>query len=230
MNRSAEFQRNTILSILSRGPDFAAIARNLTVRSLIPDATVQEANELIRAIHFPLSGMLSSVVEMANGGMVEICCVGCSGMVNWEALIGQKKSRFRHFIQVAGDVASISAPLLMPYLTHPVVSGYISRITYETARNAACNCVHHVDERLARWLLIAADKVESDEMGLTQEFLAMMLGARRATVTIAAGKLQQAGLIRYRRGRVHIINREGLIGASCECYEAIASVAKHRAS
>jgi CRP-like cAMP-binding protein len=81
--------------------------------------------------------------------------------------------------------------------------------------------VHHVDERLARWLLIAADKTGSDEMALTQEFLAMMLGSRRATVTIAAGKLQRAGFIRYRRGNVRIFNRQGLADAACECYRAI---------
>jgi hypothetical protein len=111
----------------------------------------------------------------------------------------------------------------LPFVLHPAIAGYIATISCEVSRSVACNCLHHVDERLARWLLIAADKVESSEFALTQEFLAMMLGTRRESVTIAAGKLQQAGLIKYRRGRLQIVNREGLVEASCECYLAMAS-------
>jgi hypothetical protein len=183
--------------------------------------TVQAPGKPMNQVHFPLSGMCSSTVQMADGSSVEICCVGRGGMVNWESLLGERKSRFRHFGQLRGEVASIATRELMPFALHPAIAGYIAATSGELARNAACNCVHHVDERLARWLLIAADKTGSDEMALTQEFLAMMLGSRRATVTIAAGKLQRAGFIRYRRGNVRIFNRQGLADAACECYRAI---------
>jgi CRP-like cAMP-binding protein len=221
MSAVSKFSSNSILSALCADPEFQKIRDKFTFRSLDVDSPVQEQDKVMQALHFPLSGMISSVIDMADGETAEICCVGCRGMVNWESLLGQRKSRFRHFVQIRAEVASVALRDLMPFASHPKIANYITSNIAELARNAACNCLHHVDERLARWLLVAADKVETQDLELTQEFLAMMLGARRATVTIAAGKLQQAGFIRYRRGRLQILNHEGLVGASCECYEAM---------
>jgi hypothetical protein len=218
---SSDFSRNAILARLKREPSFAAIQDRFTCEPLEINKTVQEAEKSIRMLYFPLSGMLSTVADMNDGSTVEICCVGCQGMVNWEALLGASKSRFRHFGQLKGEVASVACKHMLPYATHPAVTKYVVHVASEVSRTAACNCLHSADERLARWLLLASDKNESNELGLTQEFMAMMLGSRRSTVTIAAGKLQDAGLIRYVRGRLNILNREGLIGAACECYGSL---------
>src|SRR3954451_17430215 len=218
---SSDFARNIILSQLARDPDFAAVRDKFTHAPLRLYQTVPEPEKPMRTIHFPLGGMLSSVVQMRNGASVEVCCVGCQGMVNWETLLGEKRSRYRHFCQMQGEVASVACRYLVPLLSHPAITKYITLYAGEVARNAACNCLHRAEERLARWLLVAADKVESEDLTLTQEFLAMMLGSRRATVTIAAEKLQRAGLVLYRRGRLRIVDRKGLVAAACECYEAI---------
>jgi CRP-like cAMP-binding protein len=219
--QSAEFFRNDILARLARESGFAEIADKFTFGPLTVPETYQELDKPMRAVYFPFSGMMSSVVEMANGESVEVCCVGCQGMVNWETLLGEKRSRYRHFAQLNGEMASIPCRYLMSYAAHPKIAEYITGYAAEVARNAACNCLHPADQRLARWLLVAADKTESEELGLTQEFLAMMLGARRATVTLAAGQLQKAGLISYRRGNLRILDRKGLIAAACECYLAL---------
>jgi Crp-like helix-turn-helix domain len=220
MDRSS-FSRNIILSGLARDPSFAAIQDRFTLTTVKVHQTVQEPHKPMRYVIFPLSGMISSVVQMRDGASVEVCCVGCQGMINWETLLDEKRSRYRHFCQLRAEVASIPCQYLMPFVAHPAIANYITIYTGEVARNAACNCLHRAEERLARWLLVASDKVESEELALTQEFLAMMLGARRATVTLAAEKLQNAGLILYRRGHLRIVNRKALIAAACECYESL---------
>ena len=220
MSSESALSRNSILSALNGDPELHPLRDRFTLRAVEVDHTLQEQEKLMHAVHFPLSGLISSVIEMSNGETAEVCCVGHRGMVNWESLLGQEASQFRHFIQMSGEVASIDIADLMPFVSHSAITDYITFNTAELGRNAACNSLHHVDERLARWLLTAADKVQSHDLTLTQEFLAMMLGARRATVTIAAGKLQQAGLIRYRRGHLQILDHNGLVHVSCECYEA----------
>lgn len=220
----ADFSQNSILARLAGDKAFTRLSNNLKARTLSVRQTVQEEGKPMNFVHFPLSGMVSSTVQMEDGDSVEVSVVGSHGMVNWESLLGQRNSQCRHFGQLRGEFTSISTRDLLPFALHPAIAGYISMMSGELAQTAACNCLHHIDERLARWLLVAADKTGSDDMALTQEFLAMMLGARRATVTIAAGKLQKAGFIHYRRGNVRILDRQGLTDAACECYPAIAAM------
>jgi len=220
MDHSASFSRNIILSRLRRDAAFGSIEKKFEFVDFAVHDTMQEADKPIRSIYFPLSGMLSTVIQMTDGGSSEVCCIGCDGMVNWESLFGQRKSYCRHFAQLGGDLARIAYTNLLPFALHPAIARYVIKYSNEVSQNCACNSLHGADQRLAKWLLVAADKVESEAMALTQEFLAYMLGSRRATVTIAAGKLQDAGLIWYRRGSVQILNRPGLIEAACECYSA----------
>lgn len=217
----ANLSRNAILLRLSRGPGFPEIAGKFFLTAMPSGTVVQEIDRPMRSLHFPLAGMLSTVAEMDDGAAVEICCVGSQGMVNWESLYGGAKAHFRHFAQLPGECASVRCNHLLPFALHPAIARYVTRVTAEVARTAACNCLHQAPERLARWLLMASDKVQSAELALTQEFLGMMLGSRRATVSIAAGKLQDAGTIEYRRGRVRILDREALTSAACECYAAM---------
>ena len=160
---------------------------------------------------------------MTEGSAVEVGIVGRDGFPESLHLLGPELGHSRCFMQVAGagmrmDFDEFQQEFLKNSILHERVLRYVQYGTLVLGQLAACNRLHEVEERLARWLLMVQDKVEEPSLRLTQEFLAQMLGSRRSTVTVVAGTLQRAGLITYRRGNVQIVQRESLEKAACECY------------
>ncbi|HET7749337.1 MAG TPA: Crp/Fnr family transcriptional regulator [Terriglobales bacterium] len=181
-----------------------------------------------RADHafFLEEGLASVVLPMKDGNTVEVGVVGKDGVVGLPVLLGAERMPGETFIQVEGSGFRIKAKRLKEEFERPGVlrrhlHKYLMANLVQSAQNAACNRLHPIAERLARWLLTCHDRVHTDLMPLTHEFLAQMLGAPRTTVTLAAGMLQQAGLIDYTRGQVTIKNRSGLEEAACECYGVV---------
>jgi CRP-like cAMP-binding protein len=182
-----------------------------------------EAETVPRYLYLPTSGIASVVNVMSKGNGVEVGLVGREGVVGSIYLIGSQLGLNVCILQVAGSGYRI--PLrdaLDAFAQHPVfrrrVLEYIQYETLLLSQLSACNRIHEVEERLARWLLMVSDRTGESQLHLTQEFLSQMLGTRRSTVTVTAGALQRAGLIEYGRGQVKIIDRTSLENAACECY------------
>jgi CRP-like cAMP-binding protein len=188
---------------------------------------VWEPGQEAEHVYFPLSGVVSLVTVMADGDMVETATVGREGMVGLHHFLGSRAMRNVQAIsQVAGDSIEVDAAAFREASEREgplrqLLERYALLLLVGTAQEVACNRLHSLEMRCARWLMTTRDQIGDDEFGLTQEFLAQMLGVRRATVTLAAGMLQKAGLIRYRRGWIEIRNPEGLGEAACECYGVI---------
>jgi CRP-like cAMP-binding protein len=221
---------NTILQGL---PDHECteIFSKLDFVSLPTPIVLNEADEAIKFAFFVNAGLASVLAVMTDGKSVEVGLCGKEGFVGLPLTSGLLTSPTRVIMQVSGSAFRISAENLAVSLKAcPALAKALSLFSREQSLQAeqvaACNRLHEVEERLARWLLMCQDRLGGDIVPLTQEFLAHMLGTRRASVTVAAGILQKAGLIKYSRGTVKIINRKNLEDASCECYEAIARQTK----
>ena len=176
--------------------------------------------------HFMTSGIASVVTFMSDGLGAEVGVIGREGLVEAINLLGPGAAPTTAFIQSEGSALRMPFAelqrlfLLHASLTHRILECVQSQ-GFILSQLAACHGLHEIEERLARWLLMVRDRLESDHFELTQEFLAEMLGARRTSVTLAAGTLQRSGLIRYSRGRIHVIDGEGLESAACECYPIV---------
>jgi CRP-like cAMP-binding protein len=173
--------------------------------------------------YFLEDGLASVVLPMQDGSTVEVGVIGKDGVVGLPVWLGAERMPGKTFIQVEGSGFRIKAKRLKEEFERPGelrrhLHKYVMANLVQSAQNAACNRLHTIGERLSRWLLTCHDRVQSNRMPLTHEFLAQMLGAPRTTVTLAAGMLQQAGLIEYSRGHVTVKNRSGLEEAACECY------------
>jgi CRP-like cAMP-binding protein len=187
---------------------------------------VYEPNGPITHVYFPLSGVFSLLVHMADGLAVEAGTVGNEGMVGLPVFLGAETSPHQAFAQVAGDslrmrTEDFKGALRRDGPLHEVLQRYNQALMNQMAYSVACNRLHSVEERMCRWLLMTHDRVGADRFPLTQEFLAQMLGVRRPSVTVVAGVLQKAGLIAYARGWVLILDRAGLEASSCECYRVV---------
>jgi CRP-like cAMP-binding protein len=186
-----------------------------------------EPNEPIHHVFFPLRGVSSMVAEMDDGDLVEIATIGNEGVVGIALFLGSVTSAMRAFQQIPGTALRMTArdftretnaggPL--PQL----LRRYTQALFTQIAQSTGCNRLHPIEERCARWLLQTHDRVRSDDFPLTHEFLAQMLGVRRATVTVAMGALQRAGFVEYKHGVIRVLDRKSLERSSCECYRVIA--------
>jgi CRP-like cAMP-binding protein len=198
----------------------------LTAVPLPVGLAIYEAHEVPRFAHFLTSGVASVVTTMQDGGSVETGMWAREGLAECMHLSGSDRVPSRCFMQMAGTALRMSfADLEQEFETlQPLREGIQHSIQVQAlilGQLVACNRLHEVEARLARWLLMLQDRVQEDVLLITQEFLAEMLGSRRTTVTMAAGALQRIGMIEYQRGRVHILDRERLEGAACECYPVI---------
>jgi CRP-like cAMP-binding protein len=185
-----------------------------------------EANEPIRYVHFPLSGVVSLVMATVNGATVEVAMVGNEGMIGLPVLFGSETTPISAVVQVSGEALRMSAPAFKEEVRNcgalvQHLHLHAQAVFVQIAQSTACTRHHSVSQRCARWLLTAYDRVGDGEFAITQEALAQMLGVRRASVSASAAKLQEAGLIRYRRGNVTLVDREALEQASCECYRIV---------
>jgi CRP-like cAMP-binding protein len=217
--------KNEILRSLPRA-EIDRLALHLTALELNVNHNLQEPDEEITHAYFLESGLASVVVEMTDGGTVETAISGKEGIVGFSVLLGTKSMPTRTFIQIAGEGYKIKVKrLLEEFGNSPTlrknINFYIQASLMQTAQTAACNRLHDIAERLARWLLMCHDRMESDSFYITHEFLGHMLGTPRSTVTLAAGILQRAGLVSYSRGKVNIRDRHGLEKVSCECYSTL---------
>lgn len=186
-----------------------------------------EAAAPVEHVYFPHSGVASLLSVTKGGASVEIATIGPEGMVGMAVFLGAERTPHKAFIQVPGQAARIEADAFRHVIgrcpaLNRLLLRYALALMNQMAQNAACNRVHSVEERCARWLLMTQDRVHSPAFPLTQEFLGQMLGVRRPTVSMAVGMLSKAGLIAYLRGHVTVLDRPGLEAASCECYRVIA--------
>ena len=183
-----------------------------------------EAEETPPYAYFMTSGIASIVTTVADGGTAEVGLIGREGVVGALHLLGPAPVPTRCFIQLEGTGRRIAlSELRKMFRSSQEIRDRLLEFVQEQALSlgqiAGCHRLHEAEERLARWLLMAQDRTQSDVLNFTQEFLAMMLGARRTTVTMVAGALQESGLIEYRRGRVKILSRDNLEAAACDCYQ-----------
>jgi CRP-like cAMP-binding protein len=217
--------QNIILRNLPRNEREAVFSKmefvDLPVRTVL-----NEMFGLIKYGYFLNSGLSSVLNVMSDGKRIEVGLTGKEGFVGLPLAVGFETSPTLTIIQIAATGFRVATSDLEDiFRTCPVLVRSLNRYTQELALQqtqvAACNRLHDVEERLARWLLMSQDRVESPSFLLTQEFLSHMLGTRRASVTVAAGILQEAGLITYKRGEIHVQNRSKLERASCECYQIL---------
>jgi len=185
---------------------------------------LHEPGELIKFGYFLNNGLASVLTVLTEGKSVEVGLTGRDGFVGLPLIVGFSTSPTRTVIQIEATGFRINAKNLVQVMRQSPglvnrLQRYVQILGMQGTQVAACNRLHEVDERLARWLLMCQDRIGSNFVALTQEFLAHMLGTRRASVTVAAGILQKAGLITYQRGHVNIVDRPRLESAACECYE-----------
>jgi len=184
------------------------------------------ANASIGHVYFPLSGMASMVLSSRSGATVEVGTVGNEGMVGLPVYFGAKSSPTEGLWQVSGEALRMKAKDFMHELERggalrSVLQRFSQALVNQISQSVLCTNLHRIDRRLARWLLMTHDRAGTDEFELTQQFVAQMLAVRRPSVTVAAGILQKAGLIRYTRGKLTVIDRGRLEASSCECYEVV---------
>lgn len=220
----AEFNR--ILAALPAGTR-ERLAPHLEPVSLALQELVFAAKGPIEHVYFPLNAVVSYMSEPAAGAAVELATVGNEGMAGIAAFLTGGAMPYRVIAQVPGVALRLPAALLVAEADHDavltdVLKRHTQALISRVAQTGACNRLHPVEERCARWLLTTHDRVAgAEQFPLTQEFLAQMLGVRRATVTVAAGTLQRAGLIHYTRGKITVVDRPGLEAASCGCYRIV---------
>ena len=194
--------------------------------ALNPNQIIHEAGAIAEHVYFPTSGLISMVAGAGNGLSVEIGMVGKEGMFNVSTILGDDRPSHAAMVQLPGSaLRTTSALLRREAQANPALLGLLLRygqvVLTTAAQTAACNRLHLLEQRCARWLLSAHDRAEVDTFPMTQEFLAMMLGVRRPGVTIAAQAFQADGLIIYTHGTLTIVDRSGLEAASCPCYRFI---------
>lgn len=180
----------------------------------------------VRYVYFPVSGLYSLLAPAANSDTVEVGTVGREGFVGIELHLGVEQAYCTAIAQVPGEAIRVDVETFQREVKRcetitSVLGRYIHALYVQTVQWVACNRLHSLDERFARWLLSSADTLGSDSLPLTHDFLAKMLGVRRPSVTLAAGALQRAGLIESSRGMIRIINRAGLENISCDCYRLV---------
>jgi CRP-like cAMP-binding protein len=228
MSRSTKSQGPVENRLLASLPD-EALARLLPHLQPVYFAlggVVYESSERMDHLYFPTTCIVSLLYTMTNGATAEMGLVGKDGIVGVALFMGGNTVPNRAVAQVAGGAFSVPAPVLLEEFRQGgpcqlLLLRYTQALITQISQTAVCNRLHSVEQRLCRWLLLTHDRVGSAELLLTQEFIANMLGGRRESVTKAAGRLQQAGLIRYVRGHITILDRQGLEATSCECYQVV---------
>jgi CRP-like cAMP-binding protein len=220
--KAAEPPANRLLGLLPP-KDYARLRPHLRRIPLEYRQSLYRAHQPIGFVYFIETGVGSLVNTMANGQASEVGTIGNEGLVGLPIVFGDDRAPTSVYIQVPGAGLRMKAALFKKELARSasmrtVMLHYAHAFFNQVAQSAACNQFHSIEQRCCRWMLMTHDRMQSEKFLLTQEFLAMMLGVQRTGVTAAAGTLQRAGLIRYRRGNVTIIDRRGLIRRSCECY------------
>jgi CRP-like cAMP-binding protein len=225
--RRVDGDRNQIGNLILRElplAEFKYISSSLEFVRLRLHQVLHESGESIRSLYFPNDGLASVLTVQSDGESVEVGLIGREGFVGLPIIFGFRTSALRIITQGDGTAYRIDAGMLRQLLPKcPVLGHQLQRYSMllgvQSTQLAACNRLHDVEERLARWLLMTNDRIGSEILPLTQEFMAQMLGTRRSTVSVAASILQRAGMISYTRGNVTILSRPKLESAACDCYD-----------
>jgi CRP-like cAMP-binding protein len=180
----------------------------------------------VDAIYFPIDCVISLLVQTGDGQRVEVATIGNEGATGVYSMLRGGRSVGENIVQSPGDALRLDIRKFNRYLASStafsvVMHRYLFALTRQVMQAGACNRVHTMEQRCSRWLLMMHDRADSHQFRLTQEFLSDMLGVRRATVNLAVGRLKKMGLIQYARGQITVVNRAGLEGAACPCYELI---------
>ena len=218
-------QANLLLASLPAA-DYALLRPHLTRVRLTQHTVLQEPAKPIEHIFFPLEGMISLVALLKTGDEIEIAAIGREGAIGTKVGLQPQLAFAKAIVQLPGSALRIPLDKFQDAAKESLAITHVSTCANDVVianlqQSAACNAVHPIEERLARWLLHARDRYQTDALPLTQDFISMMLAVRRTTVSLAAHTLQTAGLIRYRRGKVEVIDRKGLEAVSCECYGSV---------
>jgi CRP-like cAMP-binding protein len=206
--------------------DWERIAPRLTHLDMERKQSVYEPGARLEHAYFPEQGLISVVSTMHDGSTIEVATIGCEGMSGLPLVFGIDHAPHRYLVQIPGMAWRMTAADLLEEIEQGsplrrLLFRYDMAFVSQIMQSVACNGLHTVQERCCRWLLMCLDRSPTPEVVITHEFLAQMLGVRRATVTEVLRPLQDEGMIRYRRGVVAVVDRQRLEGASCECYQAI---------
>jgi CRP-like cAMP-binding protein len=217
--------QNHLLDALPRG-DFERISSHLEIIRMSLGEVLYEPGARLRHVYFPTTSIVSLLYVMEDGASAEIAVVGNEGMLGISLFMGGETTPSHAVVQSAGYGVRLKAHLLKEEFARfgpmmHLLLRYTQALITQMAQTAVCNRHHSVDQQLCRWLLLSLDRLAANELAMTQELIANMLGVRREGVTEAAGKLQDAGLINYRRGRITVLDRPGLEARSCECYQVV---------
>jgi CRP-like cAMP-binding protein len=218
-------QQNHLLAALPAS-DYERLAPHLELIPLKLGEVLYEPGVQLRYVYFPTTSIVSLLYVMEDGASAEIAIVGNEGILGISLFMGGETTPSRAVVQSAGYGYRLKAQLLKDEFQRfgpmlHLLLRYTQALITQMAQTAVCNRHHSVDQQLCRWLLLSLDRLESNELSMTQELIANMLGVRREGVTEAAGKLQDAGLISYRRGRITVLDRPGREERSCECYQVV---------
>ncbi|MGA8444020.1 MAG: Crp/Fnr family transcriptional regulator [Roseiarcus sp.] len=225
MNESSNWPRNRLLLALPSG-NLKRIAPELEQIRCQREQVLIDADSSLDHIYFPDSGVVSIVAVYADGSIIEMATIGREGCTGFQAVFGAKKSSVRLFVQIPGSAAKMSRPAFARAIkTMPsfraLMFAYVQAFLEQVMVSVACNGAHSLKERLARWLLMMRDRSDDDTLPISQNLLAEMLGVQRPSITNAAEELERAGLIERGRQQVTLLDRQGLMKASCECYELV---------
>jgi CRP-like cAMP-binding protein len=214
---------NRLLSLLSND-DYERLRTHLSQVAFEYKKSLYEAGRPIEQVYFPIDGVASLVVTTADGASAEVGTIGSEGMVGLPICLGDLEAPSSVYVQVPGTALRMEVGIFRDELARSqtlnvVMLRYAHAFFNQVSQSAACAHLHRVEQRCCRWLLMTRDRMPSDDFLLTHEFLGMMLGVRRTTVTDVMGSLQKAGLVRYRRGHVTILDHAALQQRACECYE-----------
>ena len=226
---SAGWSMNELLASLP-ADDLQRVSASMTWRPLKVRQVLHKRGEPITEVYFPGRSVCSITNTMEDGGMVEVATVGREGLVGIGAVMGSPIASGEAFVQIAAEPAGVmpieafNRELERRGALYDAVTRYSQAFVSLLMQSVACNGLHSAEERCCRWLLMTHDRISQDEFPLTHEFLAIMLGVRRPTVTLVMAELTRAGIVSHVRGHVRIVDRKGLEEASCECYRNIRSV------
>ena len=227
ISKGCESRQNQLLAALSE-IEYQRLVPNLELVSLPLHKVIYEPGEPITHVYFPHQALVSLVSLMEDGSTVEVGLVGNEGMVGLPVIWGGDTTTTKAFVQIADSGSRMKASLLKIEFDRgdqlqTLLLRYMQALHTQISQLAACNRLHMIEGRLARWLLSVHDRMQKDEFPLTHEFIGQMLGTRRAGVTEAAGVLSQGGMIRYTRGKITILDRQKLEATACECYGLVKS-------
>lgn len=218
-------RQNHLLDALLQ-TEYDRISSDLELVKLQLGEVLYESGELLQYVYFPVDSIISMLYVMEDGASAEIAVVGKEGILGISIFMGGETTPSRAVVQSAGHGYKLKAQLLKNEFNRagPVMRlllRYTQALITQMSQTAVCNRHHSIEQQLCRWLLLSLDRLASDELSMTQELIANMLGVRREGVTEAAGKLQRAGLIDYRRGKIKVLNRPALEERACECYQVV---------